>query len=919
MPPGLALMTHVQRPVQHRPPAMQAATAIDGDRAAQPAHTATHGCRRARTRALACRTAKALVGIVLAFALVLSPWAPSLLPETGPALGTPPAQAQIPGDEPGDHCAMVGLPDGPNQDTDMDTASAGVVCGTPSPCPSDPNDGRVGWQADADDPSRCVLVMDACPLSPLQQNGQPHEAYMEPARDYPEFCEVRLLQSEAQALFDDCLGDSNPFSTRRWGRPGSPPFSSFERTINTSDGHDRECTAIVPSSCPSGMSRLGLGDNGQPDAGSPLGVGNEPADVSPGPEDSDIRDDFPKCRQYQRRSWTCPGETDRRNQFNTCYQQLSSDLDGSHPACLGDVPQFEISDCETYVGHDYVQNPAQFGCNSYDTGSAFALRTFSNDYWCTYDREGLELRCHGPTASCSETSEAVCIKRASHTGGCTSVANTIRCRAQQANVRDAKSTATELLRQGCAPCTILPFAPVPSGAVDAPASPNCPNAYTEPPEVTSDAEDLSRTLERQGSIDKRATTGVDSHCTAMEDAGGKLSDHPECEASLDQGFCDSPSLTTLEWTTASGSGAGVNAPVIVSFASTPVAFTNSQTAYRYLNFTFYGQHGQLRFYDTREARSARLQQQSLDQAMVYADGPADAPQVLVSQWPIPRIRRSIPAPRFTDSVADFIADSGGGCYAQSPPLHRLIVEELWPDTDADADEIERRFGKNAMEQWAKLTPEQKEALSTARGITYRGESESERESRERLLRQEVACNAADDSQEWWCTWVPQRSGYYRLTGETAWILQRWLGPAERRWLKPSEWDAANKALQNLGQPDDRCEVAVDALTERVQDVDCILEDLERWKVKPAQAGLQVDPDGSLGLVPLPTGTEDEIKDALYAQAAQHIHRCPSQDVRVWCNSDETNLFFAYETTDPIGIAVQQTRVVTRQASGAAGP
>ena len=912
---------------------MRAATAIDGNRAAPLAHTATRRCRRARRRALAVGTAKAMVGIVLAFALVLSPWAPSLLPTDGPSLGTSPAHAQT-------QVQVQDQDSGENENADQPQTRApgdecaerdgeaaplpGVNCGTSSRCPSDPDDWRDGWQADADDPSRCVLVMDACPQSPLQQNRQPHETYMEPAMDYPEFCEVRVLQSEARALFDDCMGRPSEQSLGFWGLPGSPPFSRFERTINTSDGDDRECTAIVPSRCPSGMSRLRPGDDGQPDAGNPPGVDNEPGGASLDPEGSDIRDDFPKCRQYQRRTWRCPGETVPRNQFNTCYQRLSSDSDGSHPACLGDVPRFEISDCETYVGRDYMQNPVQFGCNRYDTGSAFALTPFSNDYWCTYVRQGLELRCHGPTASCSETSEAVCIKRASHTGGCTSVASTIRCRAQQANVRDAKSTATELLRQGCAPCTILPFAPVPSGAVDTPTSPNCPNAYSEPPEARNEAADLIRTLERQGSIDARAITGIASHCTAMEDAGGKLRDHPACANSLNQGFCSPPSLTALEWTTASGSGAGViNAPVIVSFVSTRTAFTNSQTAYRYLSFTFNGDHGPLNFSDIREARSARLQQQSLGQTMVYADMPADAPQVLVTQWPTPRTRPIYPPPRFIDSVAAFLADSGGGCYVRSPPLHRLIVEELWPDTDAP--EIERLFGQNAMEQWATLTDEQKEALSTARGFTFLGESESlnagqiesERESRERLLRQLVACNAADDSQQWWCRWVPQRSGYYRLTGETAWTLQRWLGPKERRWLRPSEWDAANNALRNLGPSDDTCEV--DAVTDRVKDADCILEDLGRWKVTPAQAGLVVDPDGSLGLVPLPPGTDDEIEDALYAQASQHIHRCPSQDVRVWCNDDKSNLFFAYETTDPIGIAVQQTRVVTRQASGAAGP
>ena len=533
----------------------------------------------------------------------------------------------------------------------------------------------------------------------------------------------------------------------------------------------------------------------------------------------------------------------------------------------------------------------------------------------------------------------MCIKRASHTGGCTSVASTIRCRAQQAALRDAQSDAQarrdeqqaalrdgttpeeellrlaealrlseeellrseeELLRSGCAPCTILPFAPVPSGANAAPESISCPAQFSEAPTLPGDSR-LVTILERQGSID--ASTLNEPACEDLRNHGGRLAEHPRCEShSTNAGFCSTPSITTLEWAGATGSGAVVNAPVIVSLSGVGTEFREAEDAYKFFSFYQADSYGEL-------TNFGGLQQLSLDNALVYVGG-ADETISPVRQWPRPAI---ITTPeRKSGTVYDLMESSGGGCFIRSAPYAQLIVEELWPDTNGG--EITDLFGNSAMEQWGLLTLEQQEALSEARGFVYLDGSHSPDERDQELAKRvsRVPCNFSTDGQQWWCRWLPERSGYFRLTGEMAWILERLVSvrrlPA-RYWMTQTELDRANEYLQDhIEDHDGPCGRDGDGIKPAgwINDPACILEELQASGVATAaQAGFAED---FKSLLTPPDNDKDE---ALYSDAKTHIHRCPSQDVRVRCRFRNNNLFYAYETSDSIGIAVQETRVMTQ--------
>ena len=91
------------------------------------------------------------------------------------------------------------------------------------------------------------------------------------------------------------------------------------------------------------------------------------------------------CTQYERRTWTCLEDDDyvyvQRNEFNTCYlvpDEADSTTPGSSGPCGNNAPQFAVSDCETYVGKDYVKSPSSphvDQCEDYDTGSIVTVST----------------------------------------------------------------------------------------------------------------------------------------------------------------------------------------------------------------------------------------------------------------------------------------------------------------------------------------------------------------------------------------------------------------------------------------------------------------------------------------------------------------------------------------------------------------
>ena len=291
---------------------------------------------------------------------------------------------------------LVGTPPASAQNT--------VVPGDPDDCPEDPTDTR-NWQVDTTDESLCVLSENVCPEHPLAElHPVLAGTYLSPSTEFPDFCEAPVMESTDAAMYADCTALTG--AARKVS--GTLP--------------NRECRIIQQAQCAAQLHRIA----------------------------------FDTCVRVQRRTWSClPGEFPR-NQFNTCYQPPPGYL-GPNPACDTGAPDFPIVTCEQYVGGDFARNPADasLACGTaFPTGApSSALQNHTaNQHWCRYDTSFLDVDCHATGAACT-ASYAYCIKRASRTGGCDTVAETLRCRALQADHRDTPLTvsAEDVYRQGCTP------------------------------------------------------------------------------------------------------------------------------------------------------------------------------------------------------------------------------------------------------------------------------------------------------------------------------------------------------------------------------------------------------------------------------------------------------------------------------------
>jgi hypothetical protein len=981
----MALMSRRLRPARHlqapAPPVAATGSSPVVPSVADAAHALGRSTRPARRCTVASGSRKALLGVVLAFALVLSPWEP-LLPQAGPQLGTPPAHAQqnpIPGggDPPPVQTGNDGTPDGartltpgaecataerPSNGAGADSTTAGVECGEADDCPEAPEGTPRPWSADSDDPSLCVLILPACPLSPPSSpldSGQPVR-YTVPSEEFPEFCEDVVSESEDHELYrqlyrhlNGVIVESAPCEVTHSLPPGRSGYAIKTATVLNAGGENvGACRIIVPGRCPRGMHRLTPGGgrgssanaNSQDDLG---GLGG--ADDQVGDADADRPGYETECRQVKRRGWTCPPETTTPlNRFNTCYRYRSeseSESDeASNPACDHGAPQFAVSNCEEYVNDDYPHQSDTLDCEKYDThenaGALAAVESNpsapSDDYWCQYDRRWLDLRCHPDLAASGcpniDMSLARCIKRASNNGGCSAVAKTIRCHAldviaeparrrQRGNDQgddgtDAGKALRYFQQEGCRPCTILPFEQIRPPPADGTRGPNicAPETFENPHLLPND--NLRSTLHRGGTISTLQITTL-PECRVFEnDQNARLSDYPNCQQRL-QRECHEPSVGALESRTVSGSGVLVNSPVVITFAGTPI----ESHSYRYFTLSN----------PRKTGPPTGLQLFDGIQAMVFSG----TRQLLMGQLPDPlafdrRGNQLFPAETHS-SLSKLVSASGGPCYPDTLPLSQLAVQELLPDMDHD--EIVRLFGERALQRWNE-DGFNKEAYIQARGFSYidvknADQSTIERERKARQLRQVVPCNSDRKSEEWWCRWIPQRIGFYRLTGEQAWQLKQWpvYGYGEdgsksgtRRWAwdgqsgGSTEWfRAANDWLgMNVSTPDDHCDPDATKVA-RAKDADCIRDDLHQLGVdNPRDAGFAEDFQSLL------EPPSDEEQDTLYRERKPYIHLCPSQDVRIACDPEGITRRpfrrYVYVETDSIGIVVQGSRVVTRQPS-----
>ncbi|MCY3663625.1 MAG: hypothetical protein OXH28_12505 [bacterium] len=565
-------------------------------------------------------------------------------------------------------------------------------------------------------------------------------------------------------------------------------------------GGDQACRMIHPTQCPQNLHRTGSNT----------------------------------CRRAQRRTWSCPSGTPT-NRFNTCYQ-APADYTGTHPACGSGAPSFSISNCESYVGQDFVRAPASVLCGNFDTGyPSSALRDLTspaNAYWCRFDSSYLDVGCYATGATCT-TSDAVCVKRASNTGGCNAIANALRCRKLQVDYLDGSRDAEDVYLEGCVPCAVLPFSPT---------SLDCPRDLRANPSLSSNIR-LERTHQNRhdsGPGGSRATS------------------------------CADPPEGRLVWESSHHARlAIVNSSVVLRVIDTSV--TNRPVEYIQISIGP-APNNEARF----EVRSR-----------LYFEYPGSATSdPIVRTWPT--FDTSL-AYRDVDDIVGArrqysIIFNSGPCLVRALPDFRLRVEELWPDSDAS--DIRALFGADSLDWWTALGPAE-QAAHLAR--------------RTGSLTQEVRCNYGTDV---WCHWRPTRPGYYRLVAAGAWYMTKFA--SKRTWHSPFFRTLVDNTLMDM-------ESAKDGVCSRGpvhsfhSDHECLIEDLARIGVTPAEAGLTSDLSG---LRP-PDPSEDE--EWLYTDAAGSTVTCPPRDLRVHCGG--INESSNYTETEPIGIVVHEMRVSTVAPDG----
>ena len=542
--------------------------------------------------------------------------------------------------------------------------------GMPDGCPGGPP-----WAPQPGDPdfasaAVCVLVVPACPASPLfpgrwMRPGAPpgDMAARAPGLDglypdalgypqepglarHPEFCEERVLRTDG-AVFDACLNLAGH------------AVATFD-----AGGGETGCRLLRPAECPAGTHRAGSAT----------------------------------CRAVRRRAWTCPAGYSPRNEFNGCYRLPARSGVGAHPACGPGAPDFPISSCEDYAGIDFISDPAADCAARYPTGTparheggalaspgsptvtlAESYRSgLSARHWCRFDARYLDSRCHwsGVTPSwCGAAMPSLCLKRASGTGGCDRVAETIRCRAlEAAHAQRPRFVRIEDVRDaGCAPCTILPFRPVPA---------RCRLASPPRHPLAIPAAQRRRIL-RVG--DDFAMHSRD--CRGVDDAA----DLAASGACRRKPVCADPPRGRIEWTSSHPTQlAVVNSPILVRLLDIPLR----NASMRYL------------FHLTTSSSVREPIWRGTDRSPHWVDtAPGGDPRFRLFGAVDPGGRWSGPA-----------AMAGVECRVSLDPYFRLEARELWPDAAADRAEMVRLFGAASLDWWHALPAAERARRTAARGV-----------------------------------------------------------------------------------------------------------------------------------------------------------------------------------------------------------
>ena len=734
-----------------------------------------------RTNPLLRGLGKPLLGAFLALVGVLAPIESSVLPDPmGDMIGSRQAAAQV----------------------------GSVISVTPDPCPTIPE--RWNDAGPNDPPGTCILIRQACPVSPLSSTVpgvdvefMPSITYTSPPglNTFPEFCEARILQSQDPTVYATCL-----------------TLTGYA-VLQYQDGTDPGCRLIIPASCVALMHRIA----------------------------SDT------CRAVQRRTWDCPTGSIPRNEFSTCFVLPILSL-VAHPACGNGSPSFPISSCDEYVSQDFIDpaDPSARTCLNLGLVDNTRAGTSSN-YWCEYNTSLLEIRCHTVGINC-RTRTALCIKRASETGGCDNITATINCRRLQAQLARNTVTVEEVLRNKCYPCTPLPFSP-PVG---------CPEEVSEEPEPyiwITDTDDIIFRVKTDFAIGS-------PHCTYITATTGHPNDDSDC---ADETVCVDPPRGVLSWESSHHSDlAIVNAPVIIDILDIPTRY------YVEHNLAFDGRN-----------RTQPIRQGPGSSRIQYNSGPRQSSNLRTWQ-------AVDPSTRYSD-VRSMVGS--GECTMRSDPAFRALVQELWPDNSEDRPEIIRLFGSNSLDWWNALSTAEQQRRTAARGLQWAGsftpdQLEMRRQSH---LVEIVDCNnvsSYNEDERIWCRWEPKRSGYYMVVGVGAWGVHeasgRYWSNIQRNWINQYLQNPANRtAVINLLNTANRYRGL--ARTPRLTFADVGLDDSSG---EPAS------------LLARPANLDEW----LFTSTNTSLTGCPAIDLRISCGSGGASA--NYTETESIGIMVHEMRVGT---------
>lgn len=668
-----------------------------------------------------------------------------------------------------------------------------VEPGMPDGCPEDPTDPYPSRWVESADESECILLVLPCLATPWDG-----DTYLQPSTQYPEFCEFSVTNVETN--YSDCTAATG--------------------VVVEDDG--LTCRIIQNAICPSGVR------------------------ISP-----------TVCKTVQRRKWTCPLDYVPRNEFNTCYKTPTGVYIGTHPACGAGAPTPLILECAEYVGNDFVQNPTLVPCSGFDpVGHQFTFNlVVSTDYWCTYDSNLVDIDCHAPSPPCAQAS-ALCLKRASQTGGCSVVSKTIACRALQSQFA-AGTVQLEVIRAAnCEPCVILPFQPIPTA---------CPEDLTDEPQQESRSRKRNAAFEAILREERDIQVG-DSNCVRVVGGiiwpirypgGEPLADHPNCESL--QSTCPNPSPGRLTWASSHFSQiAVVNSPVAIAINDVPTTYHEQD------------------YYD-------RWRSNLTAKSQTYAEYPNPDPGSFDSFL---RIWEDIDDTVTYTSVVNMAASSKE-CILYYLPLFKMTVQELWPDNPSDFLEIQDLFGADSLGWWTDIpTDEEKKRRTQAQGVEWWPDLTAAEQVERTEMRQIISCDSSDDDLAW-CRWQSAKPGYYKLTGAGSWVLR---SSGIRTWISNQNWtDLNNAAIGFSSQRRTR-----------------LLNQINGWGLSPEDFGFNSTLTAAL---PLPAGRNPE---TLFTTRAFQA-RCPPVDLRVVCTyPDETG---NYVETEPIGIMVHEMRVSTVTPSG----